>query len=177
MKRREEEKGRGVWEKEGSLMRAVNPTTAQQPSLSPSTSQQKIYVCSLSIPPISCEGSADGSADKWTASEALASRVWYWSGDFFPPSSFLGWGVCSGLTGWTEHPATWKPPPGTRLDILPVHLHFHSPSFISFLFFVQKKKILKIKALWVDSHLSDCIIIVIQLRELWWSSTIQIYHL
>lgn len=38
--------------------------------------QQKIYACSLSIPPISCEGSAEGRADKWTASEALASRVW-----------------------------------------------------------------------------------------------------
>ncbi len=56
-------------------MWAVNPTTLQQPSLSSSTPQQKIYACSLSIPPISREGSAEGRADKWTASEALASRV------------------------------------------------------------------------------------------------------
>lgn len=71
-----EEKGSGVREKKGSLMWAVNPTTLQQPSLSSSTHSKKIYVCSLSIPPISCEGSVEGRADKWTASEALASRVW-----------------------------------------------------------------------------------------------------
>lgn len=108
-------------------MWAVKPTTHQQPSSHspqlhpPPPLQQKIYACSLSIPPISCEGSAEGRADKWTTSEALASRVWCYLGAFFPPS-LLRWGVCSGLTGQTEHPATWKPPPGTWTGhILSVH--------------------------------------------------------
>lgn len=57
-------------------MWAVNPTTLQQPSLSASSPpQQKIYARSLSIPPISRESSAEKRADKWTAAEALASRV------------------------------------------------------------------------------------------------------
>lgn len=68
MKRRKEEKERG-WEKEGSLMGAVNPTTLEQPSFSSSTSQQKIYAGALSIPRVSRQGSVEDGADKWTASE------------------------------------------------------------------------------------------------------------
>lgn len=68
MKRRMEEKERG-WEKEGSLMGAVNPTTLQQPSSSSSASQQKIYAGALSIPRISRPGSAEDGADKWTAGD------------------------------------------------------------------------------------------------------------
>lgn len=68
MKRRKEEKER-EWEKEGSLMGAVNPTTLEQPSFSSSASQQKIYASALSIPRVSCRGSAEDGADKWTASE------------------------------------------------------------------------------------------------------------
>lgn len=70
--RRGEEKGRGVREKEGNLMWAVNHTTFQPPPpcLFLHPPQQEIYACALSIPPISYEGSAAGEADKWTASEA-----------------------------------------------------------------------------------------------------------
>lgn len=68
MKRREEEKERGL-EKEGNLMQAVNLTVVQHPPHYFSSSQQKIHARALSIPPISCEGSAEGRADKWTAGE------------------------------------------------------------------------------------------------------------
>lgn len=53
----------------------------------------------------------------------------------FTRSSFLGWGVCSGLTGQTQRPATWKPPPGTWTGhILPVHLLFSLPPLFFFFF-------------------------------------------
>lgn len=67
MKRRMEEKERG-WEG-GQFDGAVNPNTLQQPSFSSSTSQQKIYAGALSIPGVSCPGSAEDGADKRAASE------------------------------------------------------------------------------------------------------------
>lgn len=101
MKRRKEEKERG-WEKEGSLMGAVNPTTLEQPSFSSSTSQQKIYAGALSIPRVSLQGSAEDGADKWTASEGPGQ-----------PCVIL---VRSVLT--PQPPTTWP----DRMDRAPGHL-------------------------------------------------------
>lgn len=56
-------------------MQAVNLTAVQQPPRSFSSSQQKIHARALSIPTISCEGSAEGKADKWTAGEGPCPAV------------------------------------------------------------------------------------------------------
>lgn len=124
-KRRRE--GEGVWESKRCLMRPVKPTTLphsphyRPPPIHTHTLLQKIYACFVSIPPISYEGSAEGRADRRTAGEALASRVWCYLGVLSLPSSCLGWGVCSELTGQIECPASWKPSPGIRTGhILPV---------------------------------------------------------
>ncbi|CAB1452637.1 unnamed protein product [Pleuronectes platessa] len=80
MRRRGRERERGERGKEGSLMWAVNPATLQQPSLSSSIPPSRKSIPALSIPPISCDGSAKGKQTRW--------------------------GVCSGLTGRTERPVT-----------------------------------------------------------------------
>lgn len=86
-------------------MWAVNPTTLQQPSLSSSTPSRKSMPALLVFLPSLVKALRRGEQ-----TSGLLVRPWPavcdagW--EFFSPPSFLGWGVCSGLTGQTERPAT-----------------------------------------------------------------------
>lgn len=108
MRRRGGEQERGVRGRKWSLMWPVKPTTLQQPLRYPSHPSflQKIYLCSLSIPPISCEGSAEGRADKRTAAEALASRVWCYLGGFSPHPFTFRFQDGALAQGWQDGPST-----------------------------------------------------------------------